>query len=77
MEPTEEQTYREFVRSMLTDIKVQTTKTNGRVSALEDRQDADDVRYAFLRGAMWVLGILMTAIVLPLAFIAIQYAIGA
>lgn len=35
MKVTEEETYREFVKQTLTDIKTQTTKTNGRVTKLE------------------------------------------
>ena len=66
---TEEQTYRESVMNILKDIKEQTTKTNGRVSVLEDR-------YQFVRGAMWVIGSLLTLIMLPVAFILISAVVG-
>ena len=67
--PTEEQTYRSFLERRLDKqdealgkILEQTIKTNGRVSTLEDR-------YQFVRGALWVVGGLLTVLIVPAAFI--------
>lgn len=71
--PTEEQTYRQSIDNKLDQILVQTTKTNGRVNGLEKRQDDADLRDAFIQGALWVIGSLLTLVILPTAFILGQY----
>lgn len=63
---TEEETYRKNIDEKLDLILVQTTKTNGRVNTLEKRQE-------FVRGALWVIGGLLTLVILPAAFVLFQY----
>lgn len=47
--PLEEQTYREWVKETLTEIKTQTIKTNGRVTRLEKA-----IMVTSAAGTMWV-----------------------
>jgi len=60
----EQETYRAWVKEILTEIKEQTTKTNGRVLRLEDRQDKADINWAYMKGAMAVVTALLVPILL-------------
>jgi hypothetical protein len=59
MNPTEEMTYRDGIRRSLDEILMQTKKTNGRVSKLEQWQ-------SYVLGAVATLGFLIVAVAVPL-----------
>lgn len=57
--PLEELTYRDFVKGMLTEIKDQTTKTNGSVANINRWRER-------INGMAIASGVFMGAIVLPI-----------
>lgn len=64
--PTEEQTYREFVKQTLIDIKAQTIKTNGRVNALENENISAKVFRARITTAVGILSFIIGSMIIPL-----------
>ena len=63
----EQDTYREDVLATLGRIEAQTIKTNGRVTALEARQDKSENWQSFMKGGLAVVTALLVPVLLMLA----------
>lgn len=62
----EQDLYRLEVIATLNRIEAQTTKTNGRVSKLEEDQDAIEQWQAYLKGGMAVLSLMVVPVLIYL-----------